>query len=165
MGAQTAFSLEEYLRTSFEGLDREYRDGELVERSLPDLTHAETQALLAAFFVALRKTSPLRVYCELRVKLREGLILIPDVSVFAEKPEKRLPETPPIIAIEILSPDDRHLAVRSKLEEYRAWGVPHVWLIDPYLRRFYTCDDGFVEVASLDLPEFGVTLTPADLFE
>ena len=115
--------------------------------------------------MALRKKTSIFVCSETRVKLREGLILIPDVSVFSEAPQKRLPDTPPLIAIEILSPDDRLTAVRSKLEEYRAWGVPHVWLIDPYLRRLYKCDEGLAEVASLALPEFGVELTPAELFE
>jgi len=39
MGAKTGLSAEEYLRTTFADLDREYRDGELVERSLPDYLH------------------------------------------------------------------------------------------------------------------------------
>jgi Uma2 family endonuclease len=37
-----------------------------------------------------------------------------------------VPDTPPLIVVEILSPDDRLTEVREKLEEYRAWGVPHV---------------------------------------
>jgi hypothetical protein len=37
MSAKTGVSVEEYLHTSFPALDREYRDGELVERSLPDI--------------------------------------------------------------------------------------------------------------------------------
>jgi hypothetical protein len=36
MGAKTAISLEQYLHTTFPDVDREYRDGEIVERSLPD---------------------------------------------------------------------------------------------------------------------------------
>ena len=36
MGAKTAILIEEYLHTSFPDLDREYRDGEVVERSQPD---------------------------------------------------------------------------------------------------------------------------------
>jgi Uma2 family endonuclease len=164
MGAQTTFSLEEYIRTSFDGLDKEYRDGELVERSLPDPFHGRTQALLTIFFGTLRKLG-LYVYCDTRVKLRDGLILIPDVLVVSSEIRDQLPEAPPIVVVEILSRDDRHLAVRTKLEEYRAWGVPHVWLIDPYLRRLYKCDEGLAEVTSLALPEFGVELTPADLFE
>ena len=37
MGVQTAISLEEYLHTSYHGLDREFRDGEVVERTMPGL--------------------------------------------------------------------------------------------------------------------------------
>src|SRR5437868_2009632 len=106
MGAQTAHSLEEYLRTSFEGLDREYRDGELVERSLPDPFHGRTQALLTIFFGTLRKLG-LYVYCDTRVKVRDGLILIPDVLLVSSEIRERLPATPPIVVVEILSPDDR----------------------------------------------------------
>lgn len=51
----TAIPLEEYLDTTFEGPDREFRDGEVVERSMPDFIHGECQGLLVAFFVALKK--------------------------------------------------------------------------------------------------------------
>ena len=46
MGARADISVDEYLHTSFPDLDREYRDGEVVERSLPDYLHGRTQALL-----------------------------------------------------------------------------------------------------------------------
>ena len=36
MESKAALPVEEYLRTSFPDLDKEYQDGELVERSLPD---------------------------------------------------------------------------------------------------------------------------------
>jgi Uma2 family endonuclease len=55
--------------------------------------------------------------------------------------------------------------VRDKLEEYRAWGVAHVWLVDPQSRRMYSCDNGFAEVTSLAVPELGVEVQPADIFE
>jgi Uma2 family endonuclease len=72
--------------------------------------------------------------------------LIPDVAVFYPHEPGLVPDTPPLIAIEILSPDDRLTKVREKLEEYRAWGVPHVWLVDPHSRRLYSCDEGLREV-------------------
>jgi hypothetical protein len=50
MGAKTAISAGEYLHTSFPGVDREYRDGELVERTKPDYLHGRTQLLLGAFW-------------------------------------------------------------------------------------------------------------------
>lgn len=71
--ADTALSVEQYLATSFPDLDKEYRDGQLVERSRPDNLHSKTQALLVAFFVALRKTLPVFARPELRMKIRPGL--------------------------------------------------------------------------------------------
>ena len=44
MGAKSALSVEQYLHTSFPDLDKEYRDGELVERSLPTYRHGKTKA-------------------------------------------------------------------------------------------------------------------------
>jgi Uma2 family endonuclease len=76
-----------------------------------------------------------------------------------------LPDSPPLIAIEVLSPDDRLTAVREKLQEYRAWGVPHVWLVDPHSRRLYNCDTGLTEVASFAVPELGVKLGPVEIFD
>jgi Uma2 family endonuclease len=166
MGAKTAISVEEYLRTSYPDLDREYRDGEVVERALPDRLHSATQGLLAAFLIALRATCHLFVYPEMRVKLRTGRYLIPDLSVYhRERPEKLVPDTPPLIAIEILSPDDRMSEVLAKLEEYRQWGVPHVWLADPHARRLYTCEAGLVEVPALKIPELSIEVKPSDIFE
>ena len=50
---------------------------------------------------------------------------------------------------EVLSLDDLLTAVREKLEEYKAWGVPHVWLADPHGKRLYVCEKGLMEVSSL----------------
>jgi Uma2 family endonuclease len=55
--------------------------------------------------------------------------------------------------------------VRAKLEEYRSWGVRHVWLVDPYEKRMYNCEAGLTEVGILRAPEVGVDVTPADIFE
>ncbi len=165
MAVGTALSVEQYLATSFPDLDKEYRDGELVERSLPDNLHSKTQALVAAFFGGLRKNLPVFTRVSLRLKIRPTLYLIPDVCVFyPSEPQRRYPDTPPFIAIEILSLDDKLNDVREKLETYRTWGVTHVWLVDPHSRRMYTCDSGLMEVATLQVPELNLTLTPAEVF-
>ena len=165
MASATALSVEEYLHTSFPGLDREYRDGEIVERSLPDYLHGKTQALLAAFFLALGEQLSLHPCVETRMRVRPNRYLIPDVAVFHPDEPDAVPETPPLVVIEILSPDDRMGEVREKLEDYRTWGVPHVWLVDPRSRRFYTCDPGLTEASSLRVPELGIEITPRDLFK
>jgi Uma2 family endonuclease len=118
------------------------------------------------FFGAFRKTHNVFPCAELRLKLGQGFYLIPDVCVFHPiEPKVAVPDSPPLVAIEILSSDDRHTKVREKLEEYRTWGVPHVWLVDPYTKRMYTCDAGLNEVPTLRIPELGIEVTPADIFE
>jgi len=165
MGAKTAISADEYLHTSFPDVDREYRDGELVERTMPDYLHGRTQLLLGVFFEALRRKLSVYVCSETRMKLREDLYLIPDIAVFWPSAPALLPISPPLVAIEVLSPDDRLTAVREKLQEYRAWGVPNVWLVDPHSRRLYTCDIRLTEVTSLTIPELSITLGASEIFD
>ena len=165
MGAKTGVSVEEYLHTSFPDLDREYRDGELVERTLPDYLHGKVQGLLFAFFATTRKTLQVHPCVETRMKLRAGLYRIPDVAVFSPTEPDRVPENPPLVVIEVLSLDDRLAEVRDKLEEYKTWGVAHVWLVDPHSRRMYTCETGLVETQSLKIPERGLEVTGADIFD
>jgi Uma2 family endonuclease len=165
MGAKAGVSVDEYLHTSFPDLDREYRDGELVERSLPDYLHGKTQLLLAAFFAALRKRLSIFPCTETRMRIRTGRYVIPDLAVFWPEEPAGVPATPPLVAIEILSLDDRLAEVRDKLEEYKTWGVPHVWLVDPYSQRMYRYDGGLLETQQLKISELGVEVTSGDIFE
>lgn len=76
-----------------------------------------------------------------------------------------VPDYPPTVAIEIVSPEDRHDDLMEKLEEYRAFGVPNVWLADPQRRSLQVFDSsGLREVPSLTLPEYNFEVTPADVF-
>ena len=161
-------SVEEYLSTSYPDLDREYRDGQVVERSLPDYFHSRTQMLLGVFFEALRKRYSFLACPELRLKVRTGLYLIPDVCVFQGPPHPigaRVPDEPPFIAVEILSHDDRINEVEEKLATFKAWGVKHVWLVNPYTQRLFVYEGALIETPVLSIPEFGLELTPADIFD
>ena len=91
---------------------------------------------------------------------------IPDVAVFAGKlPERQVPDQPPLVVVEIPSKDDRHLDLMQKLEEYREWGVPHIWVIDPATKRFSMYSElGLQNVSSLGLSDYPFQLTPAELF-
>ena len=99
------------------------------------------------------------------MRLRSNLVLIPDVAVFYSTEPSLAPDSPPLLVAEVLSVDDRLTAVREKLEEYKAWGVPHVWLVDPHGKRLYICDKGLMEVTSLQIPELGIELLPGRIFD
>jgi Uma2 family endonuclease len=98
------------------------------------------------------------------MKLRPGLCRIPDVTVFWGERPLEVPATPPPIAVEILSADDRMSEILEKLQEYHVGGVAQVWLVDPRTRLIYAWQGGVREVASLRVPELELSLTAADVF-
>jgi Uma2 family endonuclease len=131
MSVATSISVEEYLRTSYSP-DREYRDGELVERTVGDTAHADLQAVLAQYTRNRRKKWNIHVYSELRIRAREGWCPIPDIAVYLlPKPEGKVPDRPPFLWIEILSDDDRITEIWEKAKDAIACGTSHVWIVDP----------------------------------
>ena len=56
------------------------------------------------------------------------------ISIGGE-PEERYFTTPPFVVIEILSKDDRHADLMEKIDDYRSFGIPWIWVIDPESRR------------------------------
>ena len=166
MPVRTLVSPEEYLKTSFEDGDREYVDGELVKRGMPTYLHGKVQALICMQFTDLVKSHSVFAVTEVRHALNpEHLYRIPDIAVFAgEEPTGPVPVTPPLIAIEIASPDDRLTETLKKFEEYRHWGITHIWLIDPEDRKLYTYDkSGLHPVPALNVPRFELTIALSDL--
>src|SRR5512132_2416406 len=102
MSTRSAVSIDDYLHTSFEGLDREYVDGEIVERTLPDLFHSKTQARLCGLMWDLAKTYPFHGRPDLRSRVAATRLRIPDFSLYVgDEPTERIPTTPPLVAIEI----------------------------------------------------------------
>jgi Uma2 family endonuclease len=49
---------------------------------------------------------------------------------------------PQLIAIEVLSPEDRHSKVQEKVEDYRQFAVPNIWVVDPIQRLGWDCSEG-----------------------
>ncbi len=80
-------------------------------------------------------------------------------------PPDDVPEKAPLIVVEILSKDDRYYALMEKLAEYRVWGVPNIWVVDPLAKRFAIYAEEWLEnVSSLALADYGFELTPSILF-
>ena len=80
-------------------------------------------------------------------------------------PQRPVPDTPPFVAIEILSKDDRHSDLMQKLEECHAWGVAHIWVVDPVAKRFSSYTEmGLQNVSSLSLAKYSFQSQPSDLF-
>lgn len=131
-------ALEDYLDASYHP-DSDYVDGHLEERNVGEYEHSTLQIALGAWFFNRRSEWKIRVASEYRTRVSPFRIRIPDLSVFPNDGLiEKVRTTPPLIAIEILSPDDRMNRVILRLNEFLAMGVAHVWLLDPLDRIAYT---------------------------
>jgi len=165
MATKPLVAVEEYLRTSFDGPDREYLDGEIVERNVGEKDHSRAQKRLIEVFFEIEKRHRLFAFPELRLRLGPRRFRIPDVCVFAGgEPEESVPTQPPLIAIEIASPDDRLTDVVRKLEEFHAWGVSHVWLVDPTVKKLFVyTGSALQQVSAFAVPEYGVEIPATEI--
>jgi Uma2 family endonuclease len=76
--------------------------------------------------------------------------------------------TPPLLCIEILSPEDRMSRTREKVRDYLDMGVPEVWVVDPQSRSVSVCTGpAMIEhtTGELTVPETPVVLALADIFK
>ncbi len=146
------WTVEEYLRTSWSP-DRELVDGRIEERNLGEKEHSILQRYLTVLFVLNRDKWGVEVFPDLRTQTKATNFRVPDVLVVrAEDKFKRYITRPPLISIEIRSPEDEMPDVRKKAEEYRLFGVENIWVIDPERRIAYQYFDyGFDEVRTGEL--------------
>jgi Uma2 family endonuclease len=131
MATTTLLSVEEYLHTSYSP-DREYRDGVLIERNMPNLNHSLLQGGLIEYTRSRRKQWKVVVCPELRIRVREGWYPIPDICLYElPAPKEQVPSRMPLLWIEILSDDDRMIDVWDRARQVVECGTPYVWIIDP----------------------------------
>jgi Uma2 family endonuclease len=131
MGIATQVSEREYLESSYEP-DCEFADGVLVERNIGTRDHSRLQMMLGAYLHRRRKSWGIHVYPELRIRLRAGRYVIPDLCVVrGPEPAEQVFTNPAFLLVEILSPEDRPLRVSKRIREMLDFGVPYVWVIDP----------------------------------
>jgi Uma2 family endonuclease len=98
---------------------------------------------------------------EQRVQIKATRFRVPDVCVLQENaPREQTVTTPPILCIEILSPEDRMSRYLDRVNDYFEIGVPSCWIIDPESRRGWVATpgllaeatDGILGSADLEMP-------------
>lgn len=166
--AKSQIGVEEYLDLAFDDRpEPDYVDGEVVERALPTILHSQIQALLILLLAPLLNRTRLLLLPELRVQIEPRRFRVADLAVYRDPfPQGRYGTTPAFIVIEIVSPDDRHSRLAERMEDYRRWGVPYVWLVDPQLKRLYEYTEaGLLQYPALRLPEFDFEISAQELFK
>lgn len=132
-------SLDDFLALPETKPYREFVDGEVFEKSMPNQKHSRlVREIVTELTLHLRETNEGSVDTELRhtyVTPDEERSYLPDVSIILRD---RLPpvdqnpvEVVPDFVVEVLSPDDRPGRVAERVQFYLRAGVRLVWLVDP----------------------------------
>jgi Uma2 family endonuclease len=138
MASATQISVAEYLNTSYRP-DREYVDGEVRERSVGKWEHARIQWLLAVWFGQHESQWEIVGSTEQRMQVSAERVRVPDLVVLRPGPQPDILIEPPLLVVEILSPDDTYSDTEERAQDYWAMGVETVWIIDPKTRSGRMC--------------------------
>jgi Uma2 family endonuclease len=163
----TLISIDEYLHTSYKP-DADFVDGEIEERNLGEFQHARLQTLLAFFFVKNEKAWAIQTVVEQRIRVSARRVRIADIAILhADAPREPVTQTPPLLCIEVLSPEDRLSRAKIVLGDYLAMGVQNIWLIDPIRHAAFTFDATGLHEAdptNLHVPNTAIHLDLTDAF-
>ena len=138
MATTTHIPLSEYLETSYRP-DCEYVDGEVRERNVGKFEHARVQALLTIWLGKHEHEWGVIVITEQRVQVAPERVRIPDLTVLVAGPQPDVLTEPPLLIIEILSPQDSYSDTQERAKDYQNMGVETVWIIDPKTRTGRMC--------------------------
>jgi Uma2 family endonuclease len=165
--SEELWTVREYLRTSWSP-DREFVDGRIEERNLGEKEHSIIQRYLTVLFAIKRGEWGVEVFPELRTQTQSSRFRVPDVLVTkVEDKFQRYVTLPPLIAIEILSPEDTLRAMQAKSAEYRTFGVENIWVIDPEPRIAYRYAGAALEevrTGELTVPETQIRVVLSEMF-
>jgi Uma2 family endonuclease len=169
MATAVHIPITEYLSTTYRP-DCDYVDGEVQKRNLGEQTHSLIQNAIAAIFYANRHAWRLRSLPEQRLQVTSNRYRVPDVCVVSSsEPIVPILTKPPVLCVEVLSPEDRFHRLVTRVQEYQHMGVPNIWIIDPMTRESWTMDSQGGAVPMLNdaftIPDTPVRVTIADIFE
>jgi Uma2 family endonuclease len=134
--ATTLVSVEEYVRTSYPHGDLEYVDGEIVDRNVGKIDHGSLQSRILVYLAT--HYPKFWVAVSVRVQVKSSRFRVPDVTLVAgPRPPGKIVTAPPHLVVDVLSPDDRAGAVQEKIDDYLAFGIPYVWVVNPRTGRGY----------------------------
>jgi len=149
--------VEEYLSASYPDGDREYLDGVIVERNVGTPDHSALQKILVVYLAGFEKRLNIAVRPECRTRIEETRYRVPDVLVMGRpfRQTDRVVLDPPLLIIEIVSPDDRLRETLQRLREYEKLGVRHIVQMDPADRTSFGFVNGDLvrrEFSGFELP-------------
>ena len=164
MASATQIPVSEYLESTYHP-DCEYIDGEVQKRNVGKWLHARVQYLLAAWFSRHEIIWNIMASTEQRLQVSPTRVRVPDLVVLRPGPQPDVLTDPPLLVIEILSPDDTYSSLQQRCQDYLSMGVETVWIIDPQTRSGRMCvASGWLAAERLEVAGTPIHVGLADLF-
>jgi Uma2 family endonuclease len=164
MASAIQIPVSEYLDTSYRP-DREYVDGEIRERNVGQWDHSRVQWLLALWFGKHELAWNVMGSTEQRTQVSPTRIRVPDLTVLRPGTQRPILTEPPLLVIEILSPDDTYSDLQERCHDYRTLGVETVWIIDPKTRTGrLSSGPNWLAADRLEVPGTPIFVDLPDLF-
>lgn len=159
VSSTTSISVSEYLNSNYSP-DRDFVNGRLGERNFGEHDHAAVQAALILWFGQHQDKWRIEVLPEQRIRISPTKYRVPDICLVSlDEPVEQILTRPPLACIEILSPEDTLRRMQERVTDYRDFGVPNIWVLDPATQRGYDCTSS----SFLEATEFAITGTPIRL--
>lgn len=176
--AERLLTFEEYL-TYGDRTDNQYElvDGQLVQMNLPAVRHFLIAKFIERILDAEINRLDLPWICFREAGVRTGInkSRLTDVCVaFVEqarelRDESAVFQSPPLLAVEVVSSDSIKRDYRYKRSEYAAMEIPEYWIIDPLMAKVSVLrlEEGLYEattfsgnqvITSLTFPELTLTV-------
>jgi Uma2 family endonuclease len=158
-------SLDTYLTTPYQP-DVDYVDGVLENRNVGEYDHNIVQRAIMVWFYLHEREWRIRSIQEQRTKVASTKVRIPDVCVFSrDVPIEQVFTKPQLIAIEVLSPEDRRSRIEARMSNFREFGVPNLWVVDPETRSGWDLSDGnWVRKERFEVANSPIYLSLSELF-
>ena len=164
MAASLLIPIAEYFCTSYRP-DREYIDGEILERKMGKWEHSRVQALLAGWFIQHEQLWNIQTATEWRTQVSTTRVRIPDVVVVRSGSQPDVLIDAPLLVVEVLSPDDSYSDTQQRAQDYVRMGVQTIWIIDPESRTARICTGAnWTETSRLEVPGTPIFVDTETLF-
>jgi Uma2 family endonuclease len=147
VAAVKKITFEEFLNYD-DGTDTLYEleNGELIPMPSESDINQRIALFLVAYFLQLGIPSyRLRMKAEVAVHSRQVGVRVPDLTVFSEElaaamqGAKRslilMDMPPPLLVVEVVSPNQENRDYRYKRSEYAARGIAEYWIVDPIAQK------------------------------
>lgn len=152
-------SFEEFLQFD-DGTDilYELENGELIPMPSESELNCRIAMFLVAYFLKLGiPYDQLRMKTEVSVNSRQVGVRVPDLVVFSEELATVMQGAtrslilmdmpPPLLVVEVVSPNQENRDYRYKRSEYAARGIAEYWIVDPIAQKVTVLEwvEGFYE--------------------